>query len=130
MRLIGAAALAGALFGATAAAAEVIALTMRDASVGVGMDGQSVIGFTLDPTSSRRFGEFTSGRVERQVFFHVGNRLMAAPVIGDPILSGTGQLLIPDAPGEEKPDAQRVIDDLLSGVQIVVSDERIQPPPR
>jgi len=62
----------------------------------VGFDqriGQPIISFTMAEASRRLFAEFTRQNVGRAMEVRVDGRVIMTPVIREPIVGGTGQLL-------------------------------------
>ena len=52
--------------------------------------GNWAVGFTLDATGARRFGDVTSKNVGRPFAIVLDNKVISAPVINDKILGGSG----------------------------------------
>ena len=52
----------------------------------------AVVSFTLDRSGSKKFGRATSDNVGRRVAIILDNKIISAPVVQEPILTGQGQI--------------------------------------
>ena len=53
---------------------------------------QTVVSFTLDRAGAKKFGRVTTDNVGKRVAIVLDNKIISAPVIHEPILTGTGQI--------------------------------------
>ncbi len=53
---------------------------------------QAIVSFTLDRAGAKRFGRITSNNVGRRLAIILDNKIISAPSIREPILSGNGQI--------------------------------------
>ena len=53
---------------------------------------QAVVSFTFDRVGAKKFGRTTTDNVGKQLAIILDNKIVSAPVIREPILSGTGQI--------------------------------------
>jgi len=53
---------------------------------------QSVVSFSFDRVGAKKFGKSTTKNVGRKIAIILDNKVISAPVIREPILSGTGQI--------------------------------------
>jgi SecD/SecF fusion protein len=67
-------------------------LDVAEARIGFGFDNMPVINFRFDKPGAKRFATFTRDNVGRPVAIVIDDRILSAPVIREPILSGSGQI--------------------------------------
>ena len=53
---------------------------------------QAVVSFTFDRSGSKKFGRVTSENVGRRIAIVLDNKIISAPVVQEPILTGQGQI--------------------------------------
>ena len=93
----------------SAAAAETLVLRVTDANVEKDQrTGSPVVTIRLSADSARAFGAFTTARVDNKAELRVDGKLVAAPVIREPITGGTLHIS-----GEDADAARALAEQLL-----------------
>ena len=56
------------------------------------INSQTIVNFTLDRTGAKKFGRATSKHTGKRLAIILDNKIISAPQIREPILSGSGQI--------------------------------------
>ena len=78
----------------SAGAAEPIAIEVVSAEVGYDQrSGEAIVSFRMSEASRTAFARFTVANVGRKIELRVDGKTVTAPVIREPIVGGSGQLV-------------------------------------
>lgn len=109
-----------ALLPGGAAVADQIELTLTKAQIGISPDGGPAVDVQFDAPSARRLGSFTSKLIDQKIYFYLGDQLLFAPVVRQPLYTNTGQF---SGGGElEGAIAYGLAERLLRAGRVTVSD--------
>ncbi len=65
---------------------------IAEATIGFGFDNTPVVNFRFDKQGAMLFGTYTRDHVGHPVAIVLDEKILSAPVIREPILSGSGQI--------------------------------------
>ncbi len=73
--------------------------SLTDARVGTNMDGKTIVSFVFDTAGGNYFARLTTSNVHRNMAILLDDRVVSAPNINEPIITGRGEITFGDVGG-------------------------------